>query len=86
MQSCPGITGQLFLFVLAKRGFREVMSLKRRRRVNLKISLADFDYFIRELSSRGGGGVTPIGGLVKMCLPGLWVNLRYFALAIGHVM
>ena len=33
-----------------------------------------------------GGGVTPIGGLVYMCLPGLWVSLRYFARLIGHVL
>lgn len=32
----------------------------------------------------GEGGVTPIEGLVYMCLPGLWVNLRYFALFMGH--
>ena len=23
--------------------------------------------------------VTPVGGLVYMCMPGLWVSLRYFA-------
>ena len=33
-----------------------------------------------------GGGVTPIRGMVYMCLPGLWVNLRYFARVMGHVL
>ena len=33
---------------------------------------------------REGRGATPIGSLVYMCLPGLWVNLRYFALVMGH--
>ena len=31
-------------------------------------------------------GVTPIGDLVYMCLPGLWVSLRYFARFLGHVL
>ena len=38
-------------------------------------------------SIRGfGGGVTPIGGLVYMCLPELWGSLRYFARFMGHVL
>ena len=36
--------------------------------------------------SGGGGGVTPIRGMVYMCLPGLWVNLRYFSRVMGHVL
>ena len=35
---------------------------------------------------QGGGGVTPIRGMVYMCLPGLWVKLQYFARVMGHVL
>ena len=33
--------------------------------------------------ARGGNSYT---GMVYMCLPGLWVNLRYFARVMGHVL
>ena len=41
-------------------------------------------YFsLRNGFGASGGGVTPIGDLVYMCLPGLWVSLRYFARVFG---
>ena len=38
------------------------------------------------LGYRAARGVTPIGGLVYMCLPGLGGSLRYFARFMGHVL
>ena len=48
-------------------------------------NILSFTAYIYEINRRG---VTPIGGLVYMymCLPGLWVNLRYFALVMSHVL
>ena len=34
----------------------------------------------------GGGGVTPIRGMVYMCLPGLWVMFCEFCLGYGSAL
>ena len=58
---------------------------ERALRVTYQDYESSFEVLMEKDRSRGGG-VTPIRGMVYMCLPGLWVNLRYFARVMGHVL